>query len=264
MAKPEASEAEAGDQVEGGCTEALLPSPAHKEEMLAPAVSKTSIDETDALPESLRYNWFDLMCTLISVLTYLADLAMDCVIAYYFYHLSSAHGIHHYWYFGLTVFFIVMPSLTMTGFSFRWYLMDSDNPQLPEVGMVRWVLRLMVLLLQIAPILRYVDSIRYGLMSRCARSKEIKASTEEEKTRWHRERVKWYTLMVYEDADATLLRLYESFMESAPQLVLQIYILLKDPHASRIYPYKHVEGGAEVDHSEDVVEPGVSPVLKLS
>jgi hypothetical protein len=32
------------------------------------------------------------------------------------------------------------------------------------------------------------------------------------------ERVKWYTMMVYEDADATLLRLYESFMESAPQL----------------------------------------------
>merc|ERR1712179_610769 len=171
---------------------------------------------------------------------------MDCVVAYYFYHLAVDHGIYHYWYFGLTVFFIVMPSLTMTGFSFRWYLMDSDNPQLPEVGMVRWVLRLMVLLMQIAPILRYVDSIRYGLMSRCARAKEVKASTEEEKTRWHRERVKWYTLMVYEDADATLLRLYESFMESAPQLV------------------KHVEGGADVDHSEDVVEPGVNPVLKLS
>ena len=39
--------------------------------------------------------------------------------------------------------------------------------------------------------------------------------------------------MVYEDADATLLRLFESFMESAPQLVLQIYILIKDPHANR-------------------------------
>ena len=43
-----------------------------------------------------------------------------------------------------------------------------------------------------------------------------------------------YTLMVYEDADATLLRLYESFMESAPQLVLQIYILLKDPQAGKV------------------------------
>ena len=45
-----------------------------------------------------------------------------------------------------------------------------------------------------------------------------------------------YTLMVYEDADATLLRLYESFMESAPQLVLQIYILLKDPQAAKVLP----------------------------
>ena len=42
--------------------------------------------------------------------------------------------------------------------------------------------------------------------------------------------------MVYEDADATLLRLYESFMESAPQLVLQIYILLKDPQAGKVLP----------------------------
>ena len=47
-----------------------------------------------------------------------------------------------------------------------------------------------------------------------------------------------YTLMVYEDADATLLRLYESFMESAPQLVLQIYILLKDPQAGKV-PHIH-------------------------
>merc|ERR1712038_1422050 len=61
-------------------------------------------------------------------------------------------------------------------------------------------------------------------------------------------------------------------MESAPQLVLQIYILLKDPHASRIYPYKPpVEGVEGVlvdrvnhDHEDDVTEEGVNPVLKLS
>ncbi len=29
-------------------------------------------------------------------------------------------------------------------------------------------------------------------------------------------------------------RLFECFMESAPQLVLQIYILIKDPHAIRL------------------------------
>ena len=52
-----------------------------------------------------------------------------------------SHGIYHYWYFGLTVTFILLPSLTMTGFSFRWYLMDADNSQLPEVPMWRWILR---------------------------------------------------------------------------------------------------------------------------
>lgn len=34
--------------------------------------------------------------------------------------------------------------------------------------------------------------------------------------------------MAYEDADATFLRLFECFMESAPQLVLQLYIMAKE------------------------------------
>ena len=222
-------------------------------------------DEIDALPAGLRYNTFDFFCTFLSILTYVVDLVMDCVVAYYFYHLAVDHGIYHYWYFSLTLVFIVLPSLTMTGFSFRWYLMDSDNQQLPKVGMWRWLLRLVILLLQVAPILRYVDSIRYGLKSRLAARRERLATSEEEKIKQRQERRKWYTLMVYEDADATLLRLYESFMESAPQLVLQLYILLKDPHASRIYPYRPpADGIGDHDHSEDVVEPGVNPVLKLS
>ena len=44
------------------------------------------------------------------------------------------------------------------------YLMDSDNQQLPAVSGWRWLLRIVVLLLQVAPILRYVDSIRWGEM----------------------------------------------------------------------------------------------------
>ena len=223
------TKSDAPETEEQGESEALLtpPSSNNKEEEQVKANSKASIDETDALPESLRYNWFDLMCTLISVVTYLADLTMDCVIAYYFYHLSSAHGIHHYWYFGLTVFFIVMPSLTMTGFSFRWYLMDSDNPQLPRVSIWRWLLRLIVLVLQVlfispntdisaisfeqvAPVLRYFDSMRYGILSRVAKyrynkivsciicnyinliCREERATDQAEKEHQRRERVKWY------------------------------------------------------------------------
>ena len=38
-------------------------------------------------------------------------------------------------------------------------------------------------------------------------------------------RRRFYDKMVNEDTDSMLLRLFESFMESAPQLVLQLYII---------------------------------------
>ena len=39
------------------------------------------------------------------------------------------------------------------------------------------------------------------------------------------ERPDYYDLSVYEYRDITMLRLLESFMERAPQLVLQVYIM---------------------------------------
>lgn len=193
------------------------------------ALLEKKLDEIDALPTHLRYNNFDLSCTIISILTYLFDLVMDCVVAYHFFHLAVTHGVYHYWYFGLTVTFVLLPSLTMTGFSLRWYLQDAENAELPEVPTWRWILRILMLLLQIAPILRYIDSMRYGLQSRKFGSIEGKTDDFEEKKSARVQRIKNYKLMVYEDSDATLLRLFECFMESAPQLILQIYILIRDP-----------------------------------
>eukprot|EP00088_Acartia_fossae_P004312 TRINITY_DN11844_c0_g1_i5.p1 TRINITY_DN11844_c0_g1~~TRINITY_DN11844_c0_g1_i5.p1 ORF type:complete len:588 (-),score=83.91 TRINITY_DN11844_c0_g1_i5:364-2127(-) len=213
------------------------------------ALEPTLEDEVDALPENLRYNWFDLLCTLISIVTYIVDLVMDCIVAYYFYHLAVNHGIYHYWYFGLTTFFIVFPCLTMTGFSFRWYVMDSDHSEV-KVSTSRWIIRLIVLFFQVAPILRYMDSIRYGLLSRIEKCKEERATSPQQRNYHRKQRIWYYKQMVFEDADATLLRLFESFMESAPQLVLQIYILIKDPYANRI-------------NSAELVNEGVDPYLKL-
>ena len=51
--------------------------------------------------------------------------------------------------------------------------MDGDNEHLPRVPLWRWILRLFVLILQLAPVLRYFDSIRYGLLSRKAGAEEV-------------------------------------------------------------------------------------------
>ncbi len=55
-------------------------------------------DCVDALPEDKSYSCLDLLCTLISVATYVFDLSMDVIVAVYFYHLAASHGIYHYWY----------------------------------------------------------------------------------------------------------------------------------------------------------------------
>jgi hypothetical protein len=71
-------------------------------------------DIIDGLPETLRFNWFDMFCIIFSIATYVVDLGMDIYVAYV-YHVSEYIG-----YFVLTLVFIIIPSVSMTAFSLRW------------------------------------------------------------------------------------------------------------------------------------------------
>lgn len=55
---------------------------------------------------------------------------------------------------------------------------------------------------------RYLSSLYYGIKFRTSKKSRL-----------------FYHLMVNEDTDAALLRLFECFMEAGPQLILQIYII---------------------------------------
>lgn len=71
-------------------------------------------DQTDGIPESLRFNWFDILCIILSITTYVVDLGMDIYVSYVYY----CSG--YYWYFALALIFIIIPSVSMTAFSLRW------------------------------------------------------------------------------------------------------------------------------------------------
>ncbi|XP_052106365.1 XK-related protein 6-like [Mytilus californianus] len=49
-----------------------------------------------------------------------------------------------------------------------------------------------------------------------------------------------YKKMIYEDTDAAMLRMFEAFLESAPQLILQIYIILTETQDDTIIMRKLV------------------------
>jgi len=61
---------------------------------------------------------------------------------------------------------------------------------------------------------RYIDALIYGL-------KSLKLDPKKEVS----QKRHWYHQMIYEDVDSALLRLFECFMEAAPQLTLQLYIM---------------------------------------
>lgn len=167
-----------------------------------------SFDHTDALPKEMSFTWIDILALCFSICSFLFDICADMFVAKFHYENGD------YWYFTLTTTFIVVPTLVMTGISLRWYVLDSREEGAPQVTWFKWCLRVILLFLQLGPILRYLDSLLYGLKFR--RSTANKADQK-----------KYYQYMVYEDTDATMLRLFECFMEAAPQLVLQVYILAR-------------------------------------
>ncbi|XP_055340617.1 XK-related protein 6-like [Paramacrobiotus metropolitanus] len=163
-------------------------------------------DAMDALPIKKRYRIRDMILTGWAMITYIADIVSDWFVAVGFYNDNDI-----IW-FALTVTFILVPHLCMTGFSLIWYIQDHKHHPLRTLSWRDWIIRIIVLFLQLAPIMRYIDSLRYGYKFRNSSAGS---------------RLDLYELLCFENADAAMLRLVEAFMEAAPQLVLQIYILVK-------------------------------------
>jgi hypothetical protein len=111
-------------------------------------------DEVDGFPKEAYFGTFDILVLVGSIGSFFFDLGSDVWVAYVYFFDKE------YWYFGMTVAFIMIPSLTMMVFSFRWYVMDyqqkkRDNPQKAcPVPCKVWLLRIVCLLFQVGPVLR--------------------------------------------------------------------------------------------------------------
>lgn len=166
-------------------------------------------DHPDSMPNYMSFTYLDALFLMFSICSFLLDIITDITVA-------TLHYINgKYWYFALTVAFVALPTIVMTTISLRWYILDSREANSPKVSKMQWFFRVLFLMLQLGPVMRYIDSIVYGFKFRQNNSSDRRAARQ------------YFHYMIYEDTDATMLRLFECFMEAAPQLVLQIYILAK-------------------------------------
>ncbi|KAG0722037.1 XK-related protein 6 [Chionoecetes opilio] len=172
-----------------------------------------SEDEVDYPPNDYIYLCRDVGFVVFGVVTLLLDWGLDMATAYNHWHHEDLA------WFILTVVFMSVSSLVMMGVSLYWYIKDTANEAVlgeaaPRVSRCKWVVRLTLLLCQLGPLQRYYDTLRYGWKSR---KYWKRGDTQKQR--------QYYTWMLYEDGDSVFLRMFECFMESAPQLVLQLYIL---------------------------------------
>ncbi|GMT07499.1 hypothetical protein PENTCL1PPCAC_29673, partial [Pristionchus entomophagus] len=157
-------------------------------------------NDTDSVPDVVRLRTFDLVFYVISMVTYIADIASDVVVAY------THYTENRVWSALLIVVFAFVPSCILNVVAFIW-MADEDAERKKR----RWhKLRSLVCVLQGAPVLYYWRALMAGL--------RVKKSEGKEKRRHYLE-------MIACERDATLLRFFEAFMESCPQLLIQGFLL---------------------------------------
>ncbi|XP_041484932.1 XK-related protein 6-like [Lytechinus variegatus] len=153
-----------------------------------------------------NFTLIDALFFIVGMALYIADLVTDIVVGVqYFRRGDILWG-------SMTFVFVFVPSLVLQYFSLRWFVLDTRENEKDEPKALKRQLRarcqwLITHALQLGAIKRYWRTVKYGLRSR--------------------REIKYYNMMIYEYRDISMLRLLEAFMESAPQLVLQVYIMLE-------------------------------------
>ncbi|XP_020138264.1 XK-related protein 6 [Microcebus murinus] len=183
-------------------------------------------------PPQVERPWLDCLWIVLALLVFFGDVGTDLWLALDYYRKGD------YVFFGLTLFFVLVPSLLVQSLSFRWFVQDytggglgaveglsSRGPPMMGAGYGRpatpgaqrlcrlsvWIWQSVIHLLQMGQVWRYIRTMYLGIQSQ--RRKE------------HQRRFYW--AMMYEYADVNMLRLLETFLESAPQLVLQLCIMIQ-------------------------------------
>ncbi|XP_061129186.1 XK-related protein 7-like isoform X3 [Syngnathus typhle] len=190
------------------------------------------------------YTLLDCCWVLCALLVFFTDGATDLWLAADYYLRDD------YWWFGLTLVFVVVPSAVVQVLSFRWFVYDYSELSGADAAagaaseatsdaarggrprrcctVCMWVFQTVLHALQLGQVWRYIHALFVGAQSR-----------------WHGDgsHNRFHWRLMFESADITMLRLLEAFLKSAPQLVLQLSIMI---HGNAVLPLQGLSASASL------------------
>ncbi|XP_038133836.1 XK-related protein 8-like [Cyprinodon tularosa] len=163
------------------------------------------------------YSWLDFSFSVVGVCTFLLDWCSDLWLAREFYCRGEL-----LW-FGVLLSLMLLSSVVVQMFSWFWFRYDRELPgfiqQAAGEGRIlcadRGRLFCLLHVLQLGFLCRHFSAIRQGF-----------------RVWWRKEEGSEYA--VYLTHDLSMLRLIETFCESAPQLILMIYVMLSTNQARTV------------------------------
>ncbi|XP_058475514.1 XK-related protein 8.3 [Solea solea] len=168
-------------------------------------------------PVFSKYSWIDFAFSVVGVCTFLVDWGSDVWVATEFYCRGD------FLWFAVLVGLMVLSSVVVQMFSWFWFKYDRELPGFNAShsggGTVLFGDRVKIFcllhVLQLGFLFRHISAIRQGF-----------------RVWWRKAEGSEYA--VYLTHDLSMLRLIETFCESAPQLTLMIYVMLRTNKARTV------------------------------
>jgi len=205
---------------------------------------------TNALTSAPLYDPFTcvtLAFSLLNVGLYVFDYVMDCLVVYW---LSREDEIDSGWTVWTSVL-IVLPLSFVNIFSIVWYHEDHTVheggfcPQPTERSMKEKIILILSHITLLGPVTRQFQIISIGLKEKEKYKKQsLEGSTTDS------ELLQIYMRRKYYERDLAYLNMIDSFTQDAPQLLLQVYILL-------------TVDNDDLQHTETALSQLVSVILSL-
>lgn len=179
-----------------------------------------------AIPDDIHISILEVFIYLWGVITFFADFITDIILSIEYYKNQKA------WLGSMTLIFVIVPNVTLSLFSLSWYIdkyystknseetnsekqIKIKNSTISCNSITFWITTVFFVVFQLDLIWKYFQGFLYTLKGWACRS-------------WYKN-LQWEKYFIEKqikcDTDIGMLRLIDVFMDSGPQVLLQLYVI---------------------------------------